>query len=34
MRIPATFNGLYGLKPVCRRVPYAGAANTMVGSGE
>lgn len=31
VRIPAAFNGLYGLRPTMRRLPYAGAANTLLG---
>jgi amidase len=31
VRIPAVFNGLYGLRPSSGRVPYEGAANSMDG---
>ena len=31
VRIPAAFNGLYGLRPSSGRVPYEGAANSMDG---
>lgn len=31
MRIPAAFNGVYGLSPSQRRVPYAGCVNTSEG---
>ncbi|KAF2398728.1 putative general amidase GmdA [Trichodelitschia bisporula] len=31
VRIPAAFNGLYGLKPSTGRMPYEGAANSMDG---
>ncbi|KAH8427786.1 putative general amidase GmdA [Aspergillus melleus] len=31
VRIPAVFNGLYGLRPSAGRVPYEGAANSMDG---
>ncbi|KAH9474405.1 Acetamidase [Psilocybe cubensis] len=31
IRIPAAFNGLYGLSPSQRRVPYAGCVNTSEG---
>lgn len=31
VRIPAALNGLYGLRPTMRRLPYAGAANTLLG---
>ncbi|KAH8102239.1 general amidase [Cristinia sonorae] len=31
IRIPAAFNGLYGLRPSYGRVPYAGAVNSMEG---
>jgi amidase len=30
--IPASFNGVYGLRPTMRRVPYLGTANSRVGS--
>ncbi|GES63555.1 general amidase GmdA [Aspergillus terreus] len=31
VRIPASFNGLYGLRPSSGRMPYEGAANSMDG---
>ncbi|CCM06222.1 uncharacterized protein FIBRA_08468 [Fibroporia radiculosa] len=31
IRIPALFNGLYGLRPSYGRVPYAGSSNSMYG---
>lgn len=31
VRIPAAFNGLYAFRPTMRRLPYAGAANTLLG---
>ncbi|KAL1845773.1 hypothetical protein Plec18170_009577 [Paecilomyces lecythidis] len=31
VRIPAAFNGLYGLRPSSGRIPYEGAANSMDG---
>ncbi|KAL8736716.1 MAG: hypothetical protein Q9166_000082 [cf. Caloplaca sp. 2 TL-2023] len=31
IRIPAAFNGLYGLRPSCGRLPYEGMANSMDG---
>lgn len=31
IRIPAGFNGLYGLRPSYGRVPYAGATNSLEG---
>lgn len=31
VRIPAVFNGLYGLRPSAGRIPYEGAANSMDG---
>jgi amidase len=31
VRIPAAFNGLYGVRPSAGRVPYEGAANSMDG---
>ncbi|KAI0313577.1 general amidase [Amylostereum chailletii] len=31
IRIPAGFNGLYGLRPSCNRVPYTGASNSLEG---
>ncbi|PCH43375.1 general amidase [Wolfiporia cocos MD-104 SS10] len=31
VRIPALFNGIYGLRPSYGRVPYEGAVNSMVG---
>ncbi|KAF4151134.1 hypothetical protein CNMCM6069_004487 [Aspergillus lentulus] len=31
VRIPAVFNGLYGIRPSSGRVPYEGAANSMDG---
>ncbi|KAJ5347305.1 hypothetical protein MYU51_004263 [Penicillium brevicompactum] len=33
VRIPAAFNGLYGLRPSAGRIPYQGAANSMDGQG-
>ncbi|KIL61303.1 hypothetical protein M378DRAFT_861123 [Amanita muscaria Koide BX008] len=31
VRVPAAFNGLYGFRPSCNRVPYAGCVNTLDG---
>lgn len=31
VRIPASFNGIYGLRPTMRRMPYYGASNTFLG---
>ncbi|KAH8836087.1 amidase signature domain-containing protein [Flagelloscypha sp. PMI_526] len=31
VRIPAAFNGLCGLRPTMRRMPYGGASNTLLG---
>ncbi|EAW06572.1 putative general amidase GmdA [Aspergillus clavatus NRRL 1] len=31
VRIPAVFNGLYGMRPSAGRIPYEGAANSMDG---
>jgi len=31
IRIPAGFNGLYGLRPSYHRIPYGGATNSMEG---
>lgn len=31
IRIPAAFNGLYGVRPSCGRLPYEGMANSMDG---
>ncbi|KAI5478091.1 Amidase domain-containing protein [Pseudohyphozyma bogoriensis] len=31
IRIPAAFNGLYGLRPSWHRVPYCGSRNSMLG---
>jgi amidase len=31
VRIPAAYNGLYGLRPTLHRLPYAGARNTLLG---
>ena len=31
IRIPAAFNGLYGIRPCHGRLPYAGMANSMAG---
>lgn len=31
VRIPAAFNGLYGIRPSFGRLPYVGAANSMPG---
>ncbi len=31
IRIPAAFNGLYGIRPSSGRIPYEGAANSMDG---
>ncbi|PGH19255.1 hypothetical protein AJ80_04120 [Polytolypa hystricis UAMH7299] len=31
VRIPAAFNGLYGIRPSAGRIPYLGAANSMDG---
>ncbi|RAL15913.1 putative general amidase GmdA [Aspergillus homomorphus CBS 101889] len=31
IRLPATFNGIFGLRPSAGRMPYEGAANTMDG---
>ncbi|KAK7897999.1 hypothetical protein LTR67_004631 [Exophiala xenobiotica] len=31
VRIPAAFNGLYGIRPSFGRLPYVGAANSMAG---
>ncbi|RDW78048.1 amidase-1 [Coleophoma crateriformis] len=31
VRIPASYNGLYGLRPTLHRLPYAGARNTLLG---
>ncbi|KAL5339402.1 amidase signature domain-containing protein [Aspergillus crustosus] len=31
VRIPAVFNGLYGIRPSAGRIPYEGAANSMDG---
>jgi amidase len=31
IRVPAAFNGVYGLRPSSGRLPYEGAANTMDG---
>ncbi|KAF8153288.1 general amidase [Crassisporium funariophilum] len=31
VRIPAGFNGTYGLRPSCGRVPYAGCVNSLEG---
>jgi amidase len=31
IRIPAAFNGLYGLRPSYHRIPYGGAVNSMEG---
>ncbi len=30
IRIPAAFNGLYGIRPSSGRLPYEGMANSMV----
>ncbi|KAL0951471.1 hypothetical protein HGRIS_008159 [Hohenbuehelia grisea] len=31
VRIPSAFNGIYGLRPSCGRVPYAGCVNSLEG---
>lgn len=31
VRIPAAYNGLFGLRPTLHRLPYAGARNTLLG---
>jgi len=31
VRLPAAYNGLYGLRPTLHRLPYAGARNTLLG---
>jgi amidase len=31
VRIPAAYNGLYGLRPTLHRLPYAGARNNLLG---
>ena len=31
IRITSVFNGLYGLRPSCGRVPYAGCVNSLEG---
>ncbi|KAJ5129617.1 uncharacterized protein N7515_005656 [Penicillium bovifimosum] len=33
VRIPAGFNGIYGLRPSAGRIPYQGAANSLDGQG-
>ncbi|KAL1743031.1 amidase signature domain-containing protein [Schizophyllum fasciatum] len=33
IRIPSAFNGLYGLRPTMRRLPYYGTSNTFLGQG-
>ena len=34
VRIPAAFNGLWGLRPSAHRMPYEGSENTYLGQGE
>lgn len=31
VRLPASYNGLYGLRPTLHRLPYAGARNSLLG---
>lgn len=31
VRVPAAYNGLFGLRPTLHRLPYAGARNTLLG---
>lgn len=31
VRIPAAFNGLWGMRPSMNRIPYEGAANSYMG---